>query len=481
MALRTEREKGAHLLRRFGLGASEAELDYYLKGAGLSGAIEKLLDYEKVDENFELPLQALANQNGQVNMPAVQLWWVARLLITRRPLQEKMTLFWHDHFATSAAKVVGPPLMHGQNELLRANATGKFQTLLLEASQDPAMLFWLDNQFNVKGKPNENFAREIMELFTLGIGNYSEKDIQEAARAFTGWTIGRPGAGRRPNQNTQPVQQVRRNAEFVFRPILHDDGFKEILGNKGNFTGEDVCGILVGNPQTAKYLTLKIWEWFAYPNPEPALVDRLTAKFRDSGLDIKVLLRSVMESSEFYSDKAERAVFKNPVDFIIPTLRQLGVGEALAAQVNGQEQVQRGRLIPAVAAQQAMKSMGMELLFPPDVAGWDGGQAWISTATMVERIQWGDRLFGVGQTGGRLQRAQTRVPAFGLFAADPTAKGVAEKLLSVFDAPVPESKKGQLVQAAEKATGGRLTPQNANAAAAAVARLIFGTPEFQMA
>lgn len=487
MALRTEREKGAHLLRRFGLGASEAELDYYLEGKGLPGAIDKLLNYESVDENFNVPIQSMANQNGQVNMPLVQLWWMTRLITTRRPLQEKMTLFWHDHFATSAAKVAGPPLMQGQNQLLRENATGKFQNLLLTVSKDPAMLFWLDNQYNVKGKPNENFAREIMELFTLGIGHYSEKDIQEAARAFTGWTIGR--AGVRPRQQNQPVndQNLRRGAEFAFRPLLHDDGMKEILGNKGAFSGEDVCGILAGNPQTGKYITTKIWQWFVYPNPENSLIDKFTSKFRDSGLDIKVLLRAIMESPEFYSDKAERAIFKNPVDFVIPTMRQLGVGENLAPQVNGQESVPRARLVPSVAAQQTTKAMGMELLFPPDVDGWISGPEWISTATMVERIQWADRLFGSatdqggrGLGGGRQQRAQLRVPAYGLFAADPSPKGVVDKLISLFDAPAVLAKRPELLQAVQKASGGTITPQNANQTASSVTRLIFGSPEFQM-
>lgn len=487
MALRTEREKGAHLLRRFGLGASEVELDYYLEGKGLAGAIDKLLNYDSVDENFDIPIEAMANQNGQVNMPLVQLWWMLRLITTRRPLQEKMTLFWHDHFATSAAKVVGPPLMHGQNELLRANATNNFRTLLLEASKDPAMLFWLDNQFNVKGKPNENFAREIMELFTLGIGNYTEHDVLEAARAFTGWTIGRNNRPQR--MNDQPVQQVRRNAQFVFRPVLHDNGVKEILGNKGPFNGEDVCDILVGNPQTAKYLTLKMWEWFAYPKPEASLIEKLATNFRNSGLDIKVLIRSIMESPEFYSDEAERGVFKNPIDFVVPTIRQLGVGENLMAQVKGQSPIPRGRLLPAQAAQQTTKAMGMELLFPPDVAGWDGGPAWISSATMVERIQWADRLFGVSGAGqgdrrpggGGRQRSQVRFPAWSILQQDPSPQGAVDKLVSVFDAPKSEDMRSKLVEAAEKASQGRINQRNANEVAASVCRLIFGSPEFQMA
>ena len=287
-----------------------------------------------------------------------------------------------------------------------------------------------------------------------------------------------------------PQQLKRGAAEFAFRPFLHDDGTKEFLGNKGNFAGEDIIGILVGNPRTAYYITEKIWNWFCYPDPEKSLVERHAAKFRESGLDIKVLLRSIMESSEFYSDKAQRAVYKNPVDFVVSTVRQLGVGESLATQLQGVTEAPRPQLLPAVAAQQTMKAMGMELFFPPDVSGWDGGPAWISSATMVERIEWADRIFGVaGQAGAapgkgqgfRGQRAQIRLPAYGLFTADPSPQGVVDKLVSVFDAPIGAGKRSQLLAAAQKASGGQITAQNANQVAAAVTRLIFGSPEFQMA
>ncbi len=483
MAARSEREKIAHLLRRFALGASEAEIDYYGQG-GLKGAIDKLLDYESVDENFGVTLSAFQQQNnGRVNIRGVQAWWVLRLLTTRRPLQEKMTLFWHDHFATSASKVNAPLMMYQQNELFRRNATGKFPVLLEEASKDPAMLFWLDNQFNVRGRANENFAREVMELFTLGIGHYSEKDIQEASRAFTGWSI-----RRLPQRDTMQMGDQYRQAEYVFRRPQYDAGEKSVLGKTGALTGEEVLSHLCELPRTAIYISQKLWEWFAYPNPEPSIVDRIANRLRDSGLDIKAALRAIMETPEFYSEKAFRAVYKNPVDFCIPTLRQLGVGETtmqLIQQAPADAPQGPRRFMGAVAAlQQTMDAMGMELLFPPDVAGWDGGQAWISTATMVERIQWADRVFGVANEGaarGVRQRAQIRFGAFPLFASDPSPEAVAKKLVSLFDAPIPEEKMPQLVAAAEKESGGRVTQQNANKTAAAVTRLIFGAPEFQMA
>lgn len=480
MALKTDREKCAHLLRRFGLGASEAELDFYLSG-GIAGAIDKLINYESIPDE-PVPLEAMRPDDRNIPMPLLQLWWLLRIASSRRPLQEKMTLFWHDHFATSAQKVTGSLIMYEQNETLRANATGRFQALLSAVSKDPAMLFWLDNQYNVKGKPNENFAREVMELFTLGIGNYSEKDVQEAARAFTGWTIRR--------RNLRDIGDVKgklpSNVFFQFVPNLHDSGTKTILGNTGNFDGDDVLGILCGHPRTAYYLTEKIWSYFVYPEPEKAVVERHAKKFRDSGLDIKVLLRSIMEDPLFFSDKSERAIYKNPADFCLATIRQLGLGEATArAFAGGNQEGARPRIPPILAAQQAMKSMGMDLLFPPDVNGWDGGPSWVTSATMVERIQWADRMFPVqlpSPQGGaiRSRKAVFNFPIMTLISDDPTPENLVSKLLSLFDAQAPEAKRRSMIEAAQK-VGSRYTNQTANRAANAVARLIFGSPEFQFA
>ncbi len=472
----TERQKVAHLLRRFGLGASEAELDYYGSG-GLKGATDKLIDYEKVDEGFDVPITLFRLKDPPiVPMQAVVAHWVMRLLVTRRPLQEKMTLFWHDHFATSAIKVNLPPLMFHQIETLRSGALGSFSDLLLNVSKDPGMLFWLDNQYNVVGKPNENFAREVMELFTLGIGHYSEKDVQETARAFTGWTFRR----RRLAQQAPDEFQA---ADFLLSPRLHDNGEKTILGKTGNFGGEDVLKLLCENPQTPKHITEKMWTWFGYENPEPRLIERLASGFTKNGLSIKWLVRSIMESPEFYSEKAFRKVYKNPVDFVTVTMRQMGYGEILGGllkQATAETGAPLASRLYSGAASQALQAMGMQLMFPPDVNGWEGGQAWITSATMVERIGWADRLFGQAQAGTR--RAQLQgINVFALFEKNPTPEAVARQLASIFDAPLPEAKMKSLVEAAKKASGGRVTPANANEVAAKVCRLIFGSPEFQFA
>ena len=466
MALRTEREKGAHLLRRFGLGASEAELDYYLEG-GLDNAIERLLNYEEVKEPFDYDLIDLMALDLRPMVPQVaSAWWTLKLITTRRPLQEKMTVFWHNHFATSAEKVVAGDLMYNQIGLLRQNATSDFHTILSSVSKDPAMLFWLDNEDNVKGKPNENFAREVMELFTLGEGQgYTEKDVKEAARAFTGWTVaGAPGTGDLP----------RRGGIFRYDETRHDEGPKTVLGRTGALTGDDVIDILCERPRMHEFLVNKMWEWYVYPNPEPELVTRFAEKFRSAGLNVKSLLGEIMRSDEFYSDKAVRSIYKNPVDFVIPTLRQLGVGPILAQRVT--EDVDFSpRAVPAViAGSSAMKQMGMQLLYPPDVSGWPRGQKWISSATMVARIGWADKLFGMSQGPGL-----NEFTSFNLFTKDPTPNGIARKLISIFDAPIPEGKVGELVSAAAQASSGTLTEENSNKTADAVARLIFASPEFQ--
>lgn len=468
MMMVSDRQKCAHLLRRFGLGASESELDYYLSDGGLKGAIQKLLDYDKVDEGFDLAPTEFANAQGKLNVQnSLVGWWTIRLLQTRRPLQERMTLFWHDHFATSAMKVNSPGIMWQQNEIFRRNATGNFKTLLSEVSKDPAMILYLDNNQNQKGRPNENFAREVMELFTLGIGHYTEHDIQQSARAYTGWSVQRP----RADDNL-------RMANFIYRPRLHDDSQKEFFGRTGNFDGDDILAILSENPRTAEYITWKLWRWFGYDKPEDALVSRLASVFRNSGLNIRSLLEAMMNAPEFYSDRAYRAIYKSPCDFVLASARQLGVGELLLSERRDAGATMQGRLRggPVAAVANAMRNTGMQLFYPPDVAGWRGGAEWISTGNMVQRIAWADSVFGTGNaTGvGRLD-----YNAFGLFESDPTPPGVARKLTSIFDAPLPNYKVDKLEAAARKAVGSAVNERNANLAAATVSRLMFASPEFQ--
>ncbi len=359
MALDTTRSQVAHLLRRAGFGASEADLDQYA-ALGFAGAVERLLNPEQVDDSVSDGLIAplalnLADADARRKIEAVKFWWLSRMLYTQRPLQEKMVLFWHNHFATANSKVANAVLMQQQMQLFRDNGLGSFETLLQKVTRDPAMLIWLDNRQNRKGSPNENYGREVMELFTVGIGNYSEQDIKEAARAFTGHTLDR-------------------NLGYVFTANQHDTKDKTFQGQTGNFDADDILAILARHPATARFLTTKLFTFFAYENPESSTIDRLANTFTSTNFDIRSVLRDIFTGPEFLSPQAYHAQIKSPVDLVVGSLKSLNV------QNIGPD------------ATQSLRRMGQDLLNPPDVSGWKGGSAWINATTLFERFNWGNRL-----------------------------------------------------------------------------------------
>ncbi len=473
--LDSERAQISHLLRRFGLGASERELDFY-GSDGYEKAVERLLASDEHAETVQIPEALLKNQDGVIiqNPVLSQTHWYAEQIVTNRPLSAKMALFWHDHFATSAQKVTSGPCMLNHLHMLRDRALGSFSELLTAVSQDPAMLFWLDNQDNIARRPNENFAREVMELFTLGEGHYSETDVREVARAFTGWTYGfRRGERLVPSRGQIP----RQNTEYFMDRRNHDSGEKTVLGNRGPWTGEDVIGILVAHPQTSRYITEKIWRWFVEPNPDRATIDRFADRFRSSGHNIKYLLREIMLSPDFRSEHVRRSVVKNPYDFCIPMMRQLGLSAAMATAIEALTESStpaevRRSVGPATIALRATKTMGMELMMPPDVDGWTSNLAWISTATMLSRIQWGQQLF-VGRDG----RTANAYPAFPVFGGG-SPEEVTARVMNVFDAELPSEKQATIASAVRDVTP-IITRRNANLACATVTQLLCSTPEFQ--
>jgi uncharacterized protein (DUF1800 family) len=361
MALDNTRSQVAHLLRRAGFGASEAELDQYTT-LGFAGAVDRLLSPEQVDDSASDQLIAplaldLSDPQSRRKLEAAKFWWLSRMRYTQRPLHEKLTLFWHSHFATANSKVGSAILMVRQIQLFRDYGLGSFETLLRQVTRDPAMLIWLDNRQNRKGSPNENYAREVMELFTVGIGNYSEQDIKEAARAFTGHSL-------------------NRDLTYVFNANQHDTRDKTFQGQTGNFDADDILGILVRHPATARFLTTKLFSFFAYDNPDESTIDRLANTFTSSGFDIRSVLRDIFTGPEFLSPQAFHAQIKSPVDLVIGSLKALNV------QNVGPDSTQ------------ALRRMGQDLLNPPDVSGWKGGTAWINSSTLFERFNWGNRLAG---------------------------------------------------------------------------------------
>ena len=276
-------------------------------------------------------------------------WWANRMLNTPRPFQEKLTLFWHGHFATTEEKVRDFRKLHKQNELLRSHANGKFRDLMVAVAKDPAMLAFLDAGVNLKGAPNENFAREIMELFTMGVGNYSEQDIKEAARAFTGW-----------NYN---------NLTFVINPQQHDEGEKTILGQRGRFNGEQVIDILLAQPVTAEYLAGKLYRYFVREELSPALQQQLGKLLRDSHYDIAAFMESVFLSKDFYSETSVATRIKPPVELLISTYKKMGL-----------------KTVPGIPDfNEQSELLGQKLFYPPNVAGWAHGRSWITPGLLLAR------------------------------------------------------------------------------------------------
>ncbi len=353
MPFETERSKIAHLLRRAGFGASKEELDYYTD-LGFDAAVDELVNYDRVP-NDQLELDEAALEIDRTKLDGIKYLWLYRMVYTRRPLQEKMVLFWHNHFATANRKVGRPLLMWRQNELFRQHALDDFRTIVRKVSRDPAMLVWLDNRVNHKRAPNENYARELMELFTTGIGHYTESDVKEAARAFTGWTLDR-------------------SFEFVFVSNQHDYGQKTFMGRTGNFDGDDIIEVLVGHPATAQRIGRKLFAYFAYPDPEPEVVERLASIYLGTGFSIKAVVEHILRSPEFLSERAFHSRIKEPVELMVGAIKALGV-KSIGPDLH-----------------QYARRMGQELFNPPDVSGWKGGTAWIGASTLLERFNFANRL-----------------------------------------------------------------------------------------
>ncbi len=279
----------------------------------------------------------------------VAYWWANRMVATPAPLQEKMALFWHGHFATNEEKVRDYRKMLRQLELFQAHGSGNFRDLLIATAEDPAMLAFLDAGVNVKGAPNENFAREIMELFTMGVGNYSEKDIREAARAFTGWNY--------------------RNLDFVVNPAQHDEGEKTVLGKQGRFDGVDVIDVILAQPVSAEFIAGKLYRYFVREELSGVTKAQLGTLLRENNYELAPLLSAIFLSRDFYSEASVATHIKSPVELVVSTCRKLGLKD-----------------VPGIPDfNEVTAALGQQLLRPPTVAGWAQGKSWITPGLLIER------------------------------------------------------------------------------------------------
>jgi uncharacterized protein (DUF1800 family) len=346
----------AHLLRRAGFGASP---DVTLAAAkrGRQATALNLIAYDGVPDTAPPPPASVSDLKSR-NPDDLAAWWLSRMITTPRPLQEKLTLFWHGHFATAISKVGQPRLMFAQNETLRANALARFDDLLSAVYRDPAMLIWLDGQRNVKGAPNENWGREVMELFTLGTGNYTEDDVHACAAAFTGWRIGPDG-------------------QAVFLPRLHDDSVKTLLGQTGNWTSDDAVRILASHPAAGRFLATKLWKFFASDSPPKSAIDQLAKTYANNDHSIRAVITTLFTMPEFYAQSVRASHVKSPVEFMVGAARQLRL-----------QQVDT-RTFPLY-----LSLLGQQLFNPPNVGGWPGGTNWISAATMLNRFNFASHLTG---------------------------------------------------------------------------------------
>ena len=479
----------AHLLNRAGFGGTPEEIKS-LADLGPDKAVASLLDYESIPDPTPNPDWAKPNpeeitkykeifktgtpeekkeaqrqqqQIYQKRMLELRGWWMQRMAQGPRPFQEKMVLFWHGHFETSVEKVRDPYYMWRQNDLFRRLATGNWELLLLEAGKDPAMLVWLDQAQSRKNHPNENYAREVMELFSLGEGHYTEKDISEGARALTGWSLDRI------------------NQEDVYRPLLHDNGEKVFLGRRGNLNGDDIIAQIVAQPQAARFITGKLWNYFAGQMPSEELNEALAGVFRENNNNFKPLLEVMFRSDEFYNPEIIRNQVKSPVQWLVGSVRMLEC-----------------ELPPPILSMGMLRQLGQDLFNPPNVKGWDGGTTWITTNTLLTRYNDAQSL--VRGTPPNLTAADFAPKAGGQggqkvahFAAQLRMGGVA---LDKIFTPAEFANKNELVAALERRllqaplSGQQeqtlndflaAKPQLTHDDILTVIRLVMSTPEYQVA
>lgn len=346
--------EAAHLLGRTQFGFTPAELSLTLE-TGLTASLERLLSPQAETAEFRQAEEALRKTAlATSEIGDLKIWWLYRMWATANPLAEKITLFWHNHFATSYDKVRSVPQMLAQNELIRRSGQGDFKELLHGMARDTAMLVWLDGNANRKRHPNENFAREIMELFALGVGNYTEKDIQEAARAFSGWHV--------------------HDGEFWFNRLQHDDSTKTVFGKSGNFDGAAIVDLCLAEPACPRFLALKLLKTFVRPEPTPDMIDALGARIRAHDFSLTPVLRELFSSQLFFHSASRRNVIKSPLDLVVGSLR------SLAATVKW----------PPVA--RLLANLGQDVFEPPSVKGWEGGRLWINSSSILLRTNFATEL-----------------------------------------------------------------------------------------
>ena len=429
------RALAAHLLRRAGFGGSSRELADVVK-QDPQEVVARIVSGSDIRDEFQRESDAFAETVlASGDSQQLSAWWAYTLLSAPHPLLEKSTLFWHGHFATSAEKVDDAEAMYNQNRLLRRHALGDFSALVHEISRDPAMLIYLDSITNRKGHPNENYARELMELFCLGEGNYTERDVQQLARCFTGWEI--------------------RRKRFRFNRYQHDFAEKELFGKSGNFPEGAAVDLVLAQPAAPRFIVAKLVRFFVFDEPAPtaSLVDPLALELVEHNWDIGHVVHRILGSNLFFSEHAVGRKVRSPVDLVVGLLR------TLQASTNSYQLADE------------LRQLGQGLFYPPNVKGWDGGRTWINSSTLLGRANGVGRLIRDEKTrfdGGDLAEYFDRL---GVRTPEAIVDLLVELTLAV---PVPRDARGRLIELASKGQGDR------NERIAETVHAMSTLPEFQL-
>jgi uncharacterized protein (DUF1800 family) len=420
----------AHLMRRMCFGGSPDEIDKLVQKGSREAAVNYLIDYEDIDNSALDNLIAQSfdfsdpTDNQTFNQGEIRRWWFTRMVHSSRQFEERMTMFWHDHFATALSKV-NFPLMFEQNKTLRTNVLNRFDDLLLALSKDPAMIVWLDGATNVLGRANENFSREIQELFSMGItdvvtgaANYTEEDVKEIARAFTGWRF-----------RTNRVQGGEITYTWFVQANQHDNGLKTIFGQTANFSGEDVVTMISGRRATARYLTWKLFNHFVYPltdsAQDKATINQFADVYDQSNHSIKALVSAIFKSDQFFSERARFALVKSPVELVVGAVRMLGQYIPGASGDRTRSNVMLG----------LCQRQGQEIMNPEDVDGFRIGAEWINTAYMLERFNFANQFLTTRNfTNPGINVTNDRLNAYAKSSSKKTVKKFLE-VLGPLDVP----------------------------------------------
>jgi len=441
-----------HLLRRAAFGCRSAEWAHWAS-LGERVALDTLLDYESVFNSIpELATDSFGGLVAPNDTDSLKRYWLFRFCETTRPLEEVMTLFWHDHFATSDYKVQNPSIEYRQNKLLRKNAMGNFRQMLGEIAVDPAMLVWLDGNNSTKKAPNENFSRELLELFTMGVdGGYTEHDVKEGAKAFTGWSY--------------DYDKFKVN----FNAKNYNEEAKEYLGKKGSFTLEQSLDIVAAHPSTARFISKKLFEFFVHDAPPPEELDRLSAIYFDTHYNIRELVRGVLSSPHFYSDEALYSRVKSPVQYCVMMVKALDIPYTWIGDMQGYAD-----------------NMGQQLYNPPNVKGWKPGRNWINTNTMTARLNFAKHAVDQMRYRNLAKDRVTGGLAMSHITADKSFKTADTAIDDVWDWLMPSMKidpgtrqvlKDYMHDGAPK----KLNPDFYWNRAAGLIELIMTCPEYQLA